>query len=260
MDFLVRRSAQVQQRHECVQDIRVGIRDEERVDVFPARQPGAPVLLFVHGGWWRFGTRKLFAFCAQGFVERGYTVVLSDYALCPTVGIPDITQATRAAVLWTYKNVAKFNGDPSRIFMAGHSAGGHQVAMMSLTSWKSLGLPQDVLKAVAPISGLFDLSLVRLSFVQPKLQLDGDTVQRQSPLFAIPPASVRLPRMFVAVGDEESVEFLRQSRAYAERWRESGHQVEFLEVPEEDHLSVIFRLADPGSRLCTAMAEFFERG
>jgi arylformamidase len=256
VEYFITQSERVRQQNNCIQDIRVGAREDERIDVFPAAKPNAPILLFVHGGWWRIGTRKWFAFCAQGFLQHGYAVIATDYTLCPTVTIPDITNATRLAVRWAYENATSINGDPERIFVTGHSAGGHQAGMMAVTDWAgAYGLPANVVKGVAPISGLFDLRPFKSSWLQPKLQLSGDTILSESPLFHIPKQA---PPMFVTLGGEESVEFHRQSLVFTEAWKSHGHRAEYFDVPGEDHNTNIMRLTDPESPLCVKMVGFFE--
>ena len=170
-------SAWVRENNECIEDIPVGAREEECIDVFPARSPKAPIVVFVHGGWWRIGTRKWFAFCVQGLLELGYAVVVSDYTLCPDVTIPDISNAVR----WAHENAEVIKGDPNRIFVTGHSAGGQQAGMMAVTDWDRYALPADVIKGSIPMSGLFDMRPFKSSWLQPKLQLTGDTVLSESP-------------------------------------------------------------------------------
>lgn len=235
-------------------DIPVGAREEEKIDVFPAKKKGAPVMIFIHGGWWRLGTRKLFNFCVKGLVDLGFTCISSDYALCPKVRIPDITAASRLAVDWAYRNAEKFNGDPNRIYVSGHSAGGHQVGMLAITDWENdYGLPNDIIKGGIPISGLFDLRPFRYSWLQAKLQLSGDTVYRESPLFHIPKSG---PPLLVTLGAEESVEFHRQSEEFVAAWRKKGLRADYLDVAGEDHTTNIFRLFVPDSEISLAIFEF----
>ncbi|TIX30756.1 MAG: alpha/beta hydrolase, partial [Mesorhizobium sp.] len=121
-------------------------------------------------------TRKYWDYVANGFWRRGFAVIVSDYALCPKVRIPDITQATRAAVAWAFEHADEMNGDRDRIFLLGHSAGGQQAAMMAVTDWTSCGLPADALKGVAPMSGIFDMRPIKASYLQTYVQLSGETV------------------------------------------------------------------------------------
>jgi arylformamidase len=252
-DTFLSRSAQTLGSLEHEVDIPVGARDEERIDVFPAKQKGAPIIIFIHGGWWRLGTRKLFNFCVKGLADLGFTCISSDYALCPKVGIPDITAASRLAVAWAYRNAESINGDPERIFVTGHSAGGHQVGMLAVTDWQEYGLPSDVIKGGIPISGLFDLRPFRYSWLQPKLQLTGDVVFNESPLFHIPESG---PPLLVALGGTESVEFHRQSEEFVAAWRERGLRADYFDVEGEDHNTNVFRLFDSQGEITQAIHKF----
>ena len=253
--FLKRYNAHARNVLHSIQDIRIGPRNEERLDVFPAPEPGAPILIFVHGGWWRGGTRKDWSFPALGFSPRGYTVVISDYTLCPHVTVPDITQATRAAVVWAYENAEAINGNRDRLFLAGHSAGGQQAAMIAVTDWTRHGIPADAVKGVVPLSAIFDMRVFQSCWLQPFLQLTGDTVQSESALFNIPD---RAPPILIMLGEEESIEFHRQAEVFAEAWRERGHRADYFAVPGEDHSTAVFMLGSAESPVCERMAAFFE--
>lgn len=95
---------------------------DERVEVFPAKEPGAALLVFIHGGYWNWGSSKEFSLVARGPVAHGVTVVVTNYSLCPKVTIAEITRQSHAVIAWLHRKASKFNGDPSRIFVAGHSA------------------------------------------------------------------------------------------------------------------------------------------
>lgn len=248
-------SAWVRANNTCIEDILVGVRDEERIDIFPARKAGAPIVVFVHGGWWRIGTRKWFSFCVQGLLDLGYAVVASDYTLCPNVTIPEISNATRLAIRWAYENSNILKGDSSRIFIAGHSAGGQQAGMMAVTDWEKYALPSDVIKGAIPMSGLFDLRPFKSSWLQPKLQLTGDTVLSESPLFNIPDVA---PPILVTLGGDESMEFHRQSTVFAEAWKARGHHADYYEAPNLDHNTSILSLMDSSSDLCRVINQFID--
>ena len=119
----------------------------EHVDLYPAGET-APVLIYVHGGFWYLRTSTEFGFVARGPVSRGIATVVVNYDLCPRVTIDEIVRQTRAAVAWVYENAQSFGGDAGRIHVAGHSAGGHLVAMLLATDWEGeYGLPGDIIKS-----------------------------------------------------------------------------------------------------------------
>jgi arylformamidase len=225
-------------------DVPYGPTKAETANIFPAANPGSPVLVFVHGGYWKALTAHVFDMVAPGPVAAGYAVVNVTYALCPAVTITEIVRQVRAAIAWTFRHAASFNGDPNRIYLAGHSAGGHLTAMAVLTEWaEEYGLPEDVVKAAMPISGLFDLSPFPMSFIQPQLRLSAEEVQRVSPILHIRTSAVPL---VVAWGAAETNEFQRQSKDFLTAWQATGNAGEALAIPEANHFEVLdgFMTAD----------------
>ena len=254
VELYVGESAKARESLQCTLDIPFGPTIEETLDVFPAAQPGAPVLMFVHGGYWRILSSKEFSMAAPGPVARGYTVVVTNYTLCPKVTIPEITRQSRAALAWIYREIANYNGDPNRIFVSGHSAGGHQTAMLASTDWAAdYGLPADLIKGAIPISGVFDLRPIRYSWLQPLVQVTEETVQRESPQLRIPDNG---PPMLVTVGGGETAEFIRQSKDYLAAWQAQGMQGRYFEESDVNHFDAIKGFLDEGSELCEELDRF----
>ena len=224
----------------------------ETLDIFPAEKPDAPVHVFIHGGYWRALAAEDFSFVAAGPRERGFCTVSVNYALCPWVSIEEIVRQVRASLAWVHRNIERWGGNPERIAVSGHSAGGHLTGMALATSWREqYGLPDDLIKAALPISGLFDLRPLRHSYLQPVLQLDEGAVQRQSPLLQLP---TRATPTLVAWGEAESSEFARQSNAYADALAGIGSQVDRLPVPKAHHFTVLDGFEDAHSSLCNWLA------
>lgn len=237
--------------------LRFGQTKEEYVDVFPAEKPGAPVMIFIHGGWWRIGTAEFYSCIAKGFVPHGVTTVIMNYALCPYVSIDEITRQARAAVSWVYKNIDRYNGDPNKIYVSGHSAGGNLTSLCMETDWSRYEVPADVIKAGVPISGVFDLRPLRYSFLQPWLQLDGGQIERNSPQLHHP-EKTDAPQLIV-VGGGESEGFIAQSKSYFDLWTHSGNAAEYFEVPDANHFEVTWELEDPGSELVARILKLMDR-
>ncbi|WP_447980916.1 MULTISPECIES: alpha/beta hydrolase [Pseudomonadota] len=259
LDWIAQNSVRVRNELTCHLDQRFGPTIEETLDVFPAGRPDAPIIVFIHGGWWRAGTSKEWAFIVRGLAVHGFTVILTNYTLCPKVSITEITRQSRAALAWIYHNSEHFNGDKNRIYVAGHSAGGHQVGMLALTDWqRDYELPADLVKGGIPISGLFDLRPFRYSWLQPKIQLDYDTIVKQSPLFHVPTDTTSFP-LLLTVGGDESPDFQRQSAEFADAWRTGGASVRHLAQPGTNHFTVLQGFEDPRNPLCMAVAEFIRQ-
>lgn len=250
-------SARVRMELEAIIDASYGPTVDETMDIFPAPTPGAPILVFIHGGYWRSFSSKEFSLVARGPVANQITVVIANYSLCPKVTISEITRQSRAIIAWLYKEGHRFNGDPERIFVCGHSAGGQQVGMLAITDWaREYALPQNIIKGGIPISGIFDLSPLVYSWLQPKLLLTHETVLRESPLFHIPDQCFPL---LISLGEDESNEFHRQSEAYLKAWQQQNLKGTLLIQPGKNHISAIEELAEPHSPLCRDVINFMEQ-
>jgi arylformamidase len=228
-------------------DVRYGEQPGEILDVFAARQANSPVLVFIHGGYWRALDKSDVSFVAPAFVEAGATVVVPNYALCPAVTIETIALQLTRALAWVWRHAAEHGGDPQRIAVAGHSAGGHLAAMMLSCRWKDVGgdLPPRLVAGAMSISGLYDLEPVRLTpFLQGDLQLTPQSVKRLSPAFFPRPRGT----LYSVVGLDESEEFLRQNQLIRDQWGPTSVPV-CETVVGRNHFTVLHDLADPACRL-----------
>ncbi len=228
-------------------DLRYGDGEGESLDVFPASVPDAPVLIFIHGGYWRALDKSDHSFVAASFNADGVMVVVPNYALCPAVTVEHITLQLARAVAWTWRHAGEFGGDRSRLAVAGHSAGGHAAAMLLSCRWPEVDpeLPQQPLAGALSISGLYDLEPLRhTTFLQPDLRLTPASVARLSPAFFPRP---RRP-LYATVGADESPEFLRQNGLIRDVWGPTAVPV-CESVPRANHFTVLSGLADPAGRL-----------
>ena len=220
---------------------------DETLDIFPSTESNAPVFVFIHGGYWRMLSSKEFSCVALGLNQLGITTVVVNYALAPKVSIDEITRQARAAVAWVLRNIDRYGGDPYRVVVGGHSAGGHLTAMCLQTDWvEEYGLPHDPLRGAVMVSGLYDLRPLRFSNMQPMLQLDDGVIQRNSPLFHVRTSTT--PAL-ITWGGEEPSEFRRQSESFLERWKDSGNHAKKWLQPGANHFTAIYGFEDPKSAL-----------
>nr|WP_284700771.1 alpha/beta hydrolase [Robbsia betulipollinis] len=214
----------------------------------------APALFFVHGGYWKATTSKEWSYVAKGLTDKGFVVVVENYALRPAVTVAEIVRQHRAAFAHFWAHAGEHGVDASRIVVAGHSAGGHAVAMLMQTPWESeYGLPAHPIKAAIPISGLFDLRPLAPTVFGPMLALSESEETALSPQLHVQASDV--PHV-VVYGTQETDEFERQSSHYAQALDAAGIPCDVLPLPH-DHFTILDALADGDgviARLLIAMA------
>lgn len=238
---------------ECRLDVAYGPAEAERLDIFPAPDKGAPVVVYFHGGAWTRWDKANNSFQAVPFTGAGATFVSVDFALVPEVTLDELIRQCRAAVAWVYQNARDFGADPDRLHVVGHSSGGHECAMLATTDWAGeWGLPGDVIKGAIAASGIYDLTPVRLSSRNQYLHLDDETTRRNSPIRHIPDT---MPPMVIAYGEHEQREFRRQSITFAQALRDRGHTVRELDLSGLNHFEVAEQYGDALGSLLGAAFE-----
>jgi arylformamidase len=253
LDRWADRSAQARESLESRIGVPYGPSPAQTVDIFPGGNRGpAPVHLFIHGGYWTKLSKNEFSFVANAFAPHEAAVVIVDYALIPVVDMDELVRQCRACLAWTWKNAASFGGDRDRIFISGHSAGGHLVAMLLATDWPGFdpALPPDPIRGAAGISGLYDLEPVRLSYLNEELNLSPETACANSPIRRI--RKTRCP-FLLPVGGLEGREYLRQSTAMVKAWTGQGEAPELVVMDQHHHFSILAQLEDPESDLSRAL-------
>jgi arylformamidase len=240
-------------------NVSFGSSAHETLDFFPAASQRAPLMMFIHGGYWRAFDKDDFSWIATPYIKAGIAVAVLNYGLAPATSIGNIVEQIRRASIWTHRSCEALGVDPGRIFCAGHSAGGHLTAMMLATDWPAIDprLPAQLLAGAITVSGLFDLEpLTRAEFLRHDLALDGEGARQLSPIH------LRLYNdapMLRAVGELESREFHRQSAMIAHRWPSvCGRPL--IDVPGCNHFSVCDALATPGNLLFEAACDFMLSG
>jgi arylformamidase len=233
---------------DCDLDVPYGNGPNETLDVFPSGQPGSPVLVFIHGGYWRALDKSDHSFVAPAFTRDGACVVVPNYALCPATTIPGIALQMVKALAWTWSRIDAYGGDRRRIVVAGHSAGGHLAALLAACRWHDWDaqLPGDLVKSALSISGLHDLEpIMHTPFLQPSLRLTTQDVERASPArLPAPPQGM----LYAVAGGDESEEYHRQCRLMREAW--GSRAVPVCEIlPGLNHFSILDSFTEAPQRL-----------
>ncbi len=241
-------------REACVgvHDLRYGMGRAERLDLFPvasARRP-SPLLIFIHGGYWRAQTKEDSALMAQVFTDAGVAVAVIEYPLLPEATLAEAVREVRSAVAWLHTHAAMYGVDQGRIYASGSSAGGHLTGMLLAPGWQaSYGVPDDVIKGALGLSGLYDIQPLCGTSINAWLRLHPEQARLLSPLFCLPERAVPL---VLAVGGLETDGFKNQTAAYEKAWRVRGWPVTRVETPHCNHFNLLCELAQPGSPLVQA--------
>jgi len=240
-------SARARSTMSCYLDRRYGDAAGESMDIFPARKGDGNCMMFIHGGYWRSLDKADFSFLAPAWVDAGVSLAVVNYDLCPKVTVEEIVRQMLRAGRWLWLHAEDYGMDEDRLYVAGHSAGGHLTAMMMAAVWPAFDarLPKDLFKGGLAVSGIYDLRpLVQAAWLNADLRLDEAAALKVSPAF-LPPAT-RAP-VVTCVGGDESSEFRRQNALLGERWR--GVVAGDIAMPGTHHFSVLDGLAEPASPL-----------
>jgi len=239
------RAAEIRRAHPRHLDIPYGKTPRERLDLFLAAKPNAPTLAFIHGGYWQLANsdKENYAFLAEGILPNGINLAMIEYTLAPAARMDQIVAEVQRAIHWLTEHLSDYGADPRRLYVSGHSAGGHLTAMT---------MPLRAVRGGLAISGLYDLEPIRLNYLNEKLGLDAAEAERNSPLLHLPPMAGEL---IVAYGTGELPELCRQSIDYAHAWTERGLAGHLMPVDGADHFTVLETLAWPDGALAQAMLE-----
>ena len=220
------------------------------MDVFPAKQKGAPVQVFVHGGFWRFLDSFDHTLIVPMFHEAGAATVLLNYDLCPIVPLTEVIAQIRRGLAAVYERADEYGYDRDKLYISGHSAGGHLSAMLAASDCAALGLPADAIKGAAMISGLYDLTPMLRVPGGEELLMTPETVPEVSPMWNLPPVSVPL---IAAVGGHETREWIRQTDDIVAKCRANGSQVVSIRPDYDNQYSILYTFSNPVTELGAAV-------
>ena len=259
------RSADYREKAGGQYDLAYGAGERDRADFFPAKHPNGALLVYIHGGYWQRGDKSMYSFLAEPYNDAGYGVVAINYMLCPKVKMAEIPPQCRRALHWAWQNCAEFSASPDKFYVMGHSAGAHLTAWMMATDWPAYDstLPKDLIKAAAPISGLYEFEPIRHTAenrgvgvnVGFGLNIGSEAEARSISLAGHPP--VTDAPQFLAWGMKESDEFVRQNEEHYARLCATGARIEALRVADRDHFDLVDDIGDKQGAVVAGVLALF---
>lgn len=232
-------SINISNQIEIQKDLVYGINQEEKLDLCVTDNPESPLIVFIHGGYWQLLSKDDCLFPAKHFFDHGIAYCAIDYTLAPMAHISEMIEQCRRSIQWLFSNAKRFGYDKNKIFLLGSSAGAHLAAMTMLTNWNKYNLPDDVIKGVTLLSGVFDVRPIVHTYINEPLNLDMHEAERLSPLFLVGPNN---SDVIVSWGENETSEFKRQSIEFEKKWKDTGNKSNLIEVKDSNHFDIVFNM------------------
>lgn len=231
-------SAVARTRLPGILDVSYGDSAGQKLDIFAARSEAAPVFVFIHGGYFRALDKRQYHFIVPRMTQAGFTSVLVNYDLAPRVRVPEIVQQVSKAFGWIAGNIGQWNGDPARMVLCGHSVGAFLAA--KILEQERPGTNGVAIEKTLLLSGLFDLGPMKKSYLNQDLNLTEADVSTLSPING---AVRQKTRILIAVGGNETDEFIRQSTQFAHKLGDDGVPNDRLVLSGQNHYTMARLLA-----------------
>lgn len=251
------RSRELSTRVSIRTDIAYGARPRERLDLlFPWNATAnAPLHVFVHGGYWRSGEKADYRFVAETPLSAGAITAIVEYDLMPGERLDLLVNQVRRALTWLHANAVSIGANPNRLTVSGHSAGAHLSSFLAASGPKEASPALPDVKGLFLLSGIYDLAGIPDSFLRSEAEMTRIEAATWSPLSS---TQHHGPRRIIAYGSSETAPFLQQAKVLAAALVADGQQTQLLEIPDRNHMNVVFDLADPGSKLGSALVKLIE--
>uniref|UniRef100_A0A8B9JI38 Arylformamidase n=1 Tax=Astyanax mexicanus TaxID=7994 RepID=A0A8B9JI38_ASTMX len=229
-------------------DVPYGDGEGEKLDVYVPNisSPDVPLVIYLHGGYWQFLSKEESGFMAVPLVQKGVVVVAVGYSIAPKGNMDLMVAQVRRSVVSVIQQYSHING----LYLCGHSAGAHLAAMVLSTDWADFGVTPPI-KGAFLVSGIYDLLPILSTYVNEPLKMTEEVALRNSPSRLVPQltASSSACELVVAVGQNDSPEFRKQSEDYFKSLETAGLKVAFEDVPNTDHFNIIEQLVDENYHL-----------
>jgi arylformamidase len=257
IDLWEKKSQEARENSECVLGVSYGDSPRQYIDFFPSVEKNAPVLVFVHGGYWQRMDPSFSSFIAPALCGLGFCVAIVGYDLCPDVRVGDITAQIQNACAYVYDHTGDYGIDSNKIYVAGHSAGGHLTAEMMATDWRSVreDLPNDLVKGGLSISGVFDLVPLINTSINEAVGLNDDLAQKNSPMLKKP---VSKGPLILVVGADESQGFHDQSDRLQDAWSENLDKISRIDIASTNHFTIMNEFGNSESMMIKIAASLLD--
>ncbi len=242
LDYNERESDRVREQYSCTLDLKYGNSDLQSVDIFPSPQENSPILIFIHGGYWRALDKRNYSFVAEPFIKNNVTAGIVNYRLLPSVDMNTLLNDVEASISLIRGQASRFNGNPDSVTLSGHSAGGH-LALMAYIMNEDL---RASITSICSISGIFDLAPIKESYLNEELHLTDSEVEEFS--VTNKDLSVLACPTLLSVGSEESVLFIEESKALHQK-SSSMAPTTYLEYQGLNHYEIVHELGQQDSQL-----------
>ncbi len=235
-------SAEARQTYSFEADIRYGAGPLATLDLFPAGRPGRPLVVFLHGGYWRARDKNDYSFVVNSLISADCSVVVMNYDLCPAVKLSEIVQQVKEGLEWIAGQATHWGFNPNQILAFGHSAGAHLIAAVLAQTGQTYQLAPGIIKKAYLISGVYDVEPVLEISVNEQIRLVPEDVHAMSPLnFSFDPAT----SYEVYAGGAEPRDWIGESTRFAEHLRKNGCATYQQIIGELNHYSIMYELETP---------------
>lgn len=244
-------SAAVRDSVRCDLDVEYGTGDRETLDIlYPHRDGPAPLIVFLHGGYWLSMTKDSYSFIGKNFVDAGAAFAIVGFGLCPDISLAHMVGQVERAIAYLWEKANDYGLDRQRFYLAGHSSGGHLAAMVLGGGVSGTpAVPPETFRASVIVSGLFDLAPVADTYINNYIQLDARGVRDLSPLDHIPSAGKKMGPLILGTGEHELAEYHLHQARYAQAWKGNGHAVQMCDAAGYHHFDVPYDLANADGAL-----------
>ncbi|WP_432470485.1 alpha/beta hydrolase [Amphritea sp. HPY] len=253
-------SAEVRKSLKCTLDIPYGDTPRQKLDIFYPENKNPPLIIFLHGGYWMSMTKDSYSFIGENFVREGIAFACVDFELCPDVTVEEIIRQSKKAIGYLWDNSEALGFDSQRIYLCGHSSGGHLAAMMLAGSQEDLDVvPSNIFQGAMIVSGIFDMEPIRHTYINQNINMGEESARKTSPTQQLPNERTQVPHMIFGTGELELPEYHYHQAEYIKALKGQGQSLEVIDPDGYHHFDVPYDLAKPDGELYQAFLKLINQ-